>query len=1640
VSARDNGSGRAERKGPLATLFQPAVRAWFSDAFAGPTRAQRLGWPAIARGDSTLILAPTGSGKTLAAFLFCLDRLMFAPPPEEARRCRVLYVSPLKALAVDVERNLRRPLAGIAAEATLRGEPFHLPSVAIRTGDTPQTERARFRRHPADILITTPESLYLLLTSQARDALKWVETVIIDEIHALVPTKRGAHLSLSLERLAAVCERPFQRIGLSATIRPLEEAARFLGGVETEKAQNPRRRSTTGRTSTRSLATDRPEGADAIVRNTVEQQFSVVRPERYRPVTVVDAGAKKPLSLRVEVPVEAMARPAVLSGAQQREADPDGDREISAGAGDWPSKPGHAAPRSADAREQTRPSIWTAIHPRLLQLVRAHRTTLIFVNSRRLAERLSGALNALAGETLVRSHHGSIAPAQRAEVEDLLKSGALRALVATSSLELGIDMGAVDLVVQIEAPPSVASGLQRIGRGGHQLDAVSEGVVFPKFRGDLLACAAVTRAMHEGAVESARFPRNPLDVLAQQIVATVSMDAWGVDELFEMIRRAAPFAGLSRGAFEGVLDMLSGRYPSDEFAELRPRITWDRRRGRVAAREGAKRIAIVNGGTIPDRGLYGVFLASDDRRMGRVGELDEEMVFESRPGETFVLGASTWRIEVITHDRVLVSPAPGQPGKMPFWKGDAAGRPLELGLAIGRLTRDLLRMPPVAALHRLRIEHDLDPLAAENLLQYLRDQQAATRALPDAETILIERVRDELGDWRVCVLSPRGGPVHAPWAMAVAAAIRDKTGVDVETLWGDDGFVVRYPDVEEAPDEHLFIPSDDKVQRLVARQLGATALFAAKFRENAARSLLLPRRRPGMRAPLWQQRKRAADLLAVAARYGSFPVILETYRECLHDFFDIPALVETLAEVRSGKIQIVTVDRTAPSPFAASLLFNYVASFLYDGDAPLAERRAQALAVDQTQLAELLGDAELRELLDRDALTSTERQLQHLDPAYQARSADTVHDLLLSVGDLTIQELRDRTTPEGADTIEDLLASGRILSVSIADQARHVASEDASRYRDALAVSLPSGIPEDLLQPTADPMGDLALRYARTHAPFPASDFAARYALPVPVAQGVLKRLSGEGRLLEGEFRPGGASREWTHPDVLRQIRRRSLASLRHQAEPVDESVVGRFTTIWQGIVRRRSGTDALLDAVHQLQGAPLAASILETEILPARIHAYNPADLDALAAAGEVVWVGVEPIGDRDGRVALYLADEVARLLPPELANGPRPVLDGSDGVAHGSREAAILECLRRRGASFFATLHAEAGGGYEPETVDALWRLVWRGLVTNDTFHALRAFTQPPLRRRSHEARHSDLSTYRSRRTAPPSAQGRWSLLARTASEPGSGRSRSALVTSSAHTQWALAIAQQLLARHGIVTREVAAAESLPGGFAVLYPVLSAMEARGRVRRGYFVAGLGGAQFAAPDALEMLRGLRDLTPRHDADERTVALAATDPANPYGAMLKWSSGATADRSAQQGTSVFRRQAPGLPEARSPESEANVSTADATSTNAQGGRGPTRSVGSTVILVNGSLAGYVARGNREVMVYLPEAEPERSMFAREIARVLMERAREDVDGSRGMLIEQIDGAPAVTHPIAPYLVEAGFAPGPMGMQARVRER
>ena len=1512
--------------------FHRAVREWFDAVFPSPTPPQLLGWPAISRGESTLILAPTGTGKTLAAFLWCINRLISSPVPVIGQRCRVLYISPIKALAVDVERNLRAPLVGVAQMARKLVMSVYEPSIAIRTGDTPAAERARFTRHPADILITTPESIYLMLTSNARETLRSIETVIVDEIHALVPGKRGSHLALSLERLEHLCGRRLQRIGLSATQRPLEEVARFLGG------------SAGDRPTVVSGKIPPPDDAGAEILNEFESRITAVR---YRPVSIIDASAPKRLDLRIEVPLEDMKR--------LDEIEP------------IPSGPASQGP--------VRHSIWSAIHPKLLELIRAHHSTLIFVNSRRLAERISGAVNDLAGEILVRAHHGSVAAPQRKDIEERLKTGTLRGIVATSSLELGIDMGAVDLVIQVEAPPSVASGMQRIGRASHHVGGTSSAVIFPKYRGDLVACAAITRAMQEGNVERVNFPRNPLDVLAQQMVAMIAMDDWNVEELYEVIARAAPYAALPRTMFESVLDMLSGRYPSDEFVELRPRITWDRVSGKLTPREGSRRVAVINGGTIPDRGLFGVFLAGATRG-ARVGELDEEMVFESRTGDTIILGASTWRIEEITHDRVTVSPAPGEPGKMPFWHGDTAGRPSEFGQRIGEMTRELLSLPKSAAYARLMEEHSLDANAAENLMRYLDEQAAATGRVPSDRDIVIERCRDELGDWRVCVLTPFGSRVHAPWCMAVNARLRAERGLEVESMWSDDGFVIRIPENDEVLDSEALLPSAAELKDLVLRQLGSTSLFAAKFREAAGRALLLPRRRAGMRAPLWQQRKRSADLMAVASRYSSFPILLETYRECVRDVLDLTAASEVLQKIAHGEIRVTTVESARPSPFASSLLFSYIANYIYEGDAPLAERRAQALSIDQSQLEEILGSTDFRELLDKTVVDEVEAQLQSLDPEYQAKHADGIHDLLLKLGDLSTEEVGARcVSPEVASSLPGLVAARRVLRVQIAGAARFIPVEYAARYRDALGIPLPPGLAETFLEAVAQPLMGILRRYSRTHGPFTTAYAAARFGISGEETDAHLRLLHGEAKLLEGEFRPGGTHTEWCEPAVLQQIRRKTLARLRREVVPAEQHVFARMMGRWQGVTAARKGSDALLDAIEILQGIDLIASELEREILPARVRNFQPADLDALLAAGEVIWTGREPLGRRDGRVALYLADALGRLTPPDFFD-KQP-----EGLSELARR--ILEYLSRQGASFQTAIHQAMGGGFPNDTTDALWELTWAGWITNDTLQPLRSL----IARKDQDDQRAQKSY------APPGSpdfirrmrarrggsvgQGRWSLV------------RQRIATMPTAAEWTAALSQQMLVRNGIVMRETGAAENVKGGYPAVYPALKTMEESGWIRRGMFVAGMGAAQFATPAAIDLLRSMR-----HAADHPDVVhLAASDPANPYGSLLPW---------VEDGA------------------EHTMS----------------RAAGASVILVNGRLTVFLRRGNLALRVSLPDDEPDRSQIARAVAHKLAEVARQRQSRRGGLLVGTINELPAAEHFMARFLEESGFVSTAGGFQMR----
>ena len=1470
---------------PLAVFSEP-TRAWFASAFSAPTAPQAEGWPPIAAGEHTLVCAPTGTGKTLAAFLWAIDRLMSQDPAASDGGTRVLYVSPLRALAVDVEKNLRTPLHGIRLAAERLGATVHPPTVGVRTGDTSADERRRLVRRPPQILITTPESLFLMLTSRARETLAGVQHVIIDEIHAVAGSKRGTHLMVSLERLEELCEGSPQRIALSATQRPLDEIARFLGGF-----------------------TPGP-GGSAVP----------------RPVTVVDSGARKELDVEVIVPVADMAS-----------------------LGETVEQPASAGAAAGPLRR----SIWPAIHPRLLELVHSHQSTLIFTNARRLAERLAARLNELhlegqadedddeqarlgagdrsggpvrvgdalsdlvragdatdpsnggdpagtaegvpavgdmppvappvsvgdeavgtgaaVGAELVKAHHGSLSRQRRLLIEDELKRGELRGLVATSTLELGIDMGAVDLVVQVASPGSVASGLQRIGRAGHRVGEPSRGRIFPKHRADLLEAAAVVERMHLGEVEHTRYLRNPIDVAAQQIVAMCAMDDWPVERLAAVLRRCAGFAELSDEVLHSVLELLSGTYPAEEFSELRPRVVWDRVNGELRGRAGAQRLAVTNAGTIPDRGLFGVFLPDGTR----VGELDEEMVYESRVGETFLLGATTWRITDITFERVVVTPAPGELGKMPFWHGDGPGRPVELGRAVGRLVRELRSEgdeDAVAA--RLRQRCGLGETAVTNLLAYLDDQAAATGVVPDDRTVVVERFRDEIGDWRVCVLTPFGARVHAPWGVALQARLREAWGVDVDLMWGDDGIVMRLPEAvdELVVDDLLFDPED--VQNLVVGRLPETSMFASRFRECAARALLLPRRRPDQRTPLWQQRQRAADLLSVAAKYPSFPILLETTRECLNDVFDLPALVELMADLRSRRIRVVAVDTPQASPFAQSLLFSWIAVYMYEGDAPLAERRAAALALDRDLLRDLLGAEELRELLDAGVIADLELELQRLTAGYQARDTDEVHDLLRVLGPLTIDDLAARSTAPDAERVagwvRTLVEQRRAIEVRLAGRDAVADTADAARLRDAVGAALPVGLPASATEPVDDPLGDLCVRYARTHGPFLARDVARWLGVGEQPVTARLASLVADGRLLQGEFRPGGIEREFCDAEVLRRIRRRCLAALRQEVEPVPSESLARFLPAWQGVGGTRRGVDALADVVAQLQGAPVAASVLEADVLACRMIGYKPADLDQLCTSGEVVWVGAGALGSTDGRVRLVFRDQAALLVP---------AVEPCDGALHDS----MRNRLRDRGASFWPDLVAAAQAAslpFDSETVlAALWDLVWAGEVTNDSLVPLRAriaghprgrSRRPPTRpgrSRRGRLRLGGLST-----AGPPSAAGRWSLV-----EP-------LLSPQPAATESALARAHQLLDRYGVVTRETALGEGQEGGFAGVYPVLKALEERGEARRGYFVAGLGAAQFALPGAVDRLRAVR----APESDAAPVVLAATDPAQPYGAALAW--------------------------------------------------------------------------------------------------------------------------------------------------------
>ena len=1771
--------------------FSAPVRDWFRAAFSAPTAAQEGAWESIRNGNNTLIIAPTGSGKTLAAFLWALDALHREYEAGTAGGTRILYISPLKALGADVERNLRAPLTGITRlSGNNTGEPNI--SVGVRSGDTPARERRQLISNPPDILITTPESLYLMLTSAARNTLAGVTTVIVDEIHNLAATKRGAHLAVSLERLDALLEKPAQRIGLSATVENPEAVARFLGGIQPVTIMS---RPVAKEWDLR-LSVPVPDMAALGGANDYGQGLyapSEMQGGGGSASTSSPVSAAQPISSAANTPASAPYTLedaiGVFPGQEIEQANPVQEPAQETGQANPARQGDTAAPKNTltiseealregalhekalrDTPDSERPetSIWPRVQERIVDHIENNRSTIVFVNSRGLAEKLTAALNDIhlhrvlakqgispedyaAGicdiaevPPLARAHHGSVSKEQRTLIEEALKGGTLRCVVATSSLELGIDMGHVDLVVQVATPPSVASALQRVGRAGHRVGEISRGFFYPKHRGDLLGATVTLAGMRSGTLEPLAIPTNPLDVLAQQTVAACALGPISVDSWYEALRRSAPYAELPRALFDSVLEMLAGRYPSDEFAELRPRIIWDRTpteeapSGSIEGRPGAQRLAVTSGGTIPDRGLFPVYLVSGDEERGpkRVGELDEEMVYESRAGEVITLGASSWRIEEITHDAVRVSPAPGQPARLPFWHGDRMGRPYALGVQTGAFTRALSSLDATdSAAARLQLEQlGLDTWAVDNLLAYLREQRESTGAVPSDTRMIVERHRDELGDWRVVLHSPLGYGVHAPWALAVRARIEERYGVDASVMASDDGLILRLPAMEDVPPgADLFLFDPDELEAIVTERVGDSALFASRFRENAARALLLPRRDPGKRTPLWQQRQRAAQLLDVARKYPDFPVLLETARECLQDVYDVPALVQVHRSLQSRAVSMLEVETNDPSPFARTLLFEYVAEHLYDGDAPAAERRAAALSLDPALLAELLGSSGLRDLLDPAVLVQTQQRLQRTGERYRACGVEGVADLLRQLGPLSARELSLRlradnprtesaahgsqdfgesedsenygeesgeeygahaSTTEARALAEELVRSRRAFSFmgaadmgaadgSAEPQLYYAVVEDAARLRDGLGIMPAAALPTALLEPVAEPLEDLVSRYARTHIPFTAQQAAEHFSRLTPVGVGVLtpvlQRLQQQRRLSSGEFLPEvlralrSAGVEWVDAQVLRTIRARSLAALREEIEPVSAQVYGVFLPSWQNVrslsVRvaqtlpeasaygafipsRRaatvmgervaplstaapnplaehgaehtgqdsaSATENLLTAIDQLAGVRVPASALETLILPARVPGYQPHMLDELMASGRVFFTGAGQLGGgsaqkSDGWIRLHLSESSSLTLgedyPEQLLRAENPEL-WEALQAPGTLEHAIYEALAHGGLFVPALrervaqlMSAAAPAGQvvtfpdAAEVSAALWRLVWAGAVTNDSFAPVRAMLAGVRSAHPTPAAPARLTRV-GRRGAGRIAAARASMGNAMAggygadsysssgySVPAAGRGLRSL-RGGLHgaapavapqdsgrfsrvdtllqepveaTVAALARADLLLDRYGVLTRGCLQVEDSAGGFSQLYRIYSAAEDRALVRRGYFIEGLGAAQFAAPATVDLLRSTADslsvpagpqgfgatqgfgasaYTPQRTDTERVYGtftvtlLAATDPANPYGAALSWPA---IPSFAHEGTVKHR---------------------------------PARKAGACVVLVDGAPVLYVERGAKTLLAF-----------------------------------------------------------------------
>lgn len=1524
-------------------LFRPQVATWFKDVFAQPSPVQEQAWRAIAAGDNALVVAPTGSGKTLAAFLWALNGLVeqagqqALPVGGTAKGVshggvKVLYISPLKALGVDVENNLRAPLTGISRTAQRLGLDLPDISVGVRSGDTPAAERARQLRRPPDILITTPESAYLMLTSKAAGILKNVDTVIIDEIHALAGSKRGVHLSLTLERLARLAG-DVQRIGLSATVRPLETVAHFLGGQ--------------------------------------------------RPVELIAPPGRKKWELSVRVSVDDMADlPVPEEGSTIGEAVVDDPLGLS------------GAPLGEESALPQQKSIWPFIEQSLYEQIQQHRSTLVFVNSRRTAERLTSRINELwamehdpdslspelrrdpaqlmksvdvagkAPAVIARAHHGSVSKEERATTERMLKEGSLKAVVSTSSLELGIDMGAIDLVVQVESPPSVASGLQRVGRAGHSVGAVSQGTFYPKHRSDLVQTAVTVERMRSGMIEELKVPANPLDVLVQQTVAAVAVEDIDVDEWYATVRRAYAYRDLDRDVFDSVIDLASGIYPSADFAELKPRIVFDRATGMMSARPGAQRVAVTNAGTIPDRGMFGIFLLGGEGNPRRVGELDEEMVYESRVGDVFTLGASSWRIEDITRDQVIVTPAPGHTGRLPFWTGDTEGRPFELGQALGEFRREIREHP-----ERMP---DLDDRARSNLLGYLNEQEEATGSIPDEKTLILERFRDELGDWRVILHTPFGRGVNAAWALAVGQRVAERTGMDAQAVAGDDGIVLRLPEADNEPDGSLFIFDADEIEQIVTEQVGGSALFASRFRECAARALLLPRRNPGKRAPLWQQRQRAEQLLDVARKYPSFPIILETVRECLRDVYDLPALREVMEALNLRRIRVAEVTTDQPSPFSSSLLFNYTGAFMYEGDSPLAEKRAAALALDPALLAKLLGTVELRELLDAEIIQEVHDQLQWVD---RARTSEELADVLRILGPVDVDKLSVHTTFEDPLTVARANLAGRVMEVRIGGRAHLAQVPDAPLLRDGLGVPVPPGVPAQQSTIT-DALEQLIARWSRTRGPFVLRDLAEAFGLGAGAAHQAMQPLIRDGRIIEGRYRQGVDEQEYCAAAVLKIIRSRSLAIARAQTQPVSQSAFARFLPDWQQVaaIGQRAplrGADGVFTVVEQLAGVRLPASAWESMVLPGRVGDYSPLHLDELTSAGEVLIVGAGTAGARDPWIMLLPADYAAELLPDIEEEGLSMV------------QETALEVLRRGGGFHFQDI-ADQVPATPDELREAMWGLVEMGLVSPDGFAPVRARlaggkTAHKAKRRPTRSRLRMGRAGIPRQQVPPDMVGRWALTPAGSTDA---------------TTRSLTRGETWLERYGVLTRGSVVAEAVTGGFALAYRVLSGFEQSGKAMRGYLVEGLGASQFSTPAIIDRLRAHADSPdvqgwPSGSHDPAVHVLAAADPANPYGASLPW-----------------------------PE------------------QGPSRAAGALVVLIDGLLLAHITRGGKTLTTFFGSLPAGLEVGEEELVSVLV-RALSSVVSQGAMTpltVEKMNGRAALESPLLPAMRSAGASLTPRGVR------